>query len=455
MAHLVWFLLSVLRLDVRIFRNCSISCVLWCSPQQQSRVANARVRVAIERSWLVPCSHTHALHKCRWTGDVITMFLRWCSSVKPWKSMESRHGSAHTRGLHSSPPLEEEEPECHSLLLAYIAWLCFPCRPVGCCSHSARNASASTHWSPTRTCKSIPFCHQSWSHLRTLSALTCPDTQHFFFCVWKPSHPIPNQKTLSRNQCGRTTQAQGKDSRDRDRKHREETPAGIATANTKLQQKWLEPKCLIQLPCVWKNSPILSPGAVGTSETRLTWRNQKTTDVAKEAAAKRTQEPHADVGRDSPLFSLPHSNLSITSPVRQSLSYCWPTIAFSLGFQRRLLPLTRCPTCSLRQISTVSFFSVRASLRQHEFTCLAYSSGCDIAIVDALTRCVSNTLAWPARLDVRLSFDLVPPKKNLTLFMKTKPNSLKIHSREDQNSTLSRGKSNSLTRKKLNSLNRN
>ena len=38
-------------------------------------------------------------------------------------------------------------------------------------------------------------------------------------------------------------------------------------------------------------------------------------------------------------------------------------------------------------------------------------------------------------------------KKNLTLFMKTKLNSLKIHSREDQNSTLSRGKSNSLTRR--------
>ena len=300
-----------------------------------------------------------------------------CADVRRWnlgKAWKARHGSAHTRGLHSSPPLEEEEPEFHSLLLAYIACLCFPCRPVGCCSHSARNATASTHWSPTRTCKSIPFCHQSWSHLRTLSVLTCPDTQHFFFCVWKPSHPIPNQKTLSRNQCGRTTQAQGKDSRDRDRKHREETPAGIATANTKLQQKWLEPKCLIQLPCVWKNSPILSPGAVGTSETRLTWRNQKTTDVAKEAAAKRTQEPHADVRRDSPLFSLPHSNLSITSPVRQSLPCCWPTIAFSLGFQRRLPPLTCGPTCSLRQMSTVSFFSVRASLRQHEFTCFAYSS---------------------------------------------------------------------------------
>ena len=32
-------------------------------------------------------------------------------------------------------------------------------------------------------------------------------------------------------------------------KHKGKT-VGIATANTKLQQKWLEPKCLIQLPCV-------------------------------------------------------------------------------------------------------------------------------------------------------------------------------------------------------------
>ena len=93
-----------------------------------------------------------------------------------------------------------------------------------------------------------------------------------------------------------------------------------------------------------------------------------------EQPQKRTQEPLADVGRDSPLlFSLPHSNLSITSLVRPSLSYCWPTTAWI------------------------------------HLPCLFF--GCDIAIIDALTRSVSNTFAWPSWLDVRLSFNRLHSKE--------------------------------------------
>ena len=125
-----------------------------------------------------------------------------------------------------------------------------------------------------------------------------------------------------------------------------------------------------------RNGPFLSPGAVDTSAPRPNQRNEKKNDrrCQRSSHTARSRTSHTRETLTLLPFSLPHSNLSITSPVRPSLPCCWPTIAFSLGFQRRLPPLTCYPTCILHQISIMNFFSVRASLRQHEFTCLAYSS---------------------------------------------------------------------------------
>ena len=229
------------------------------------------------------------------------------------------------------------------------------------------------------------------------------------------------------------------------------TAAGFVNLPHAARESWLshqEARLLRFIPNNW--------GSEGTDHSyRLEkWihLHQKTTDVAKESATKRAQE-RTSRRRETwlvPPFLLPHSNLSIISPVRQSLSCCCPTIAFSLGFQRRLPPLTCCPTCSLHQISTVSFFSVQTSLRQHEFTCLAYSSAATSQ---------SLTYYWPdvflvLSLDLhdsmkRLAFDRVPPTKKLNpIWKKATPSrekkstqeKIKTQPSQEEKTTLSREK---------------
>ena len=167
-------------------------------------------------------------------------------------------------------------------------------------------------------------------------------------------------------------------------------------------------------------------------EHRIHLHQKKKTDFAEEAATKRTQEPHADVRRDAPPFSLTHSNLSITSPVRQSFVVLLADDSIFFGVSATIatadtLPDVQSPPDFYNEFL---FCSSKPATAWIHLLCLFF--GCDIAILDVLTRCVSGTFAWPAWHDEETFLRPCATKKNLTLSMKK--NSL------NQNSTLTQEK---------------
>ena len=115
----------------------------------------------------------------------------------------------------------------------------------------------------------------------------------------------------------------------------------------------------------------------------------KATDVATEAALRRSQDPGAEVSRDLSLFYVSQQFVNQVT-IAPDCSTCWPTTAFSIGgFSDgwyRWLAVRR--AFSTWCVSEVLFCPSWPTTACIHLSCHFFD--CDVTVIVAMMRCVSN-----------------------------------------------------------------